>query len=485
MFITMAVALFTSRAILAALGVEDFGIYNIVGGIVVIFSFISSSLRNATGRYISYELGKKDNYDIKKVFNVCIQCHFIIILILLLVTETIGLWMLHNVVNIPEHRSDVVDIVYQFSILTFIINIATVPFQSTIISYERMSFYAYLSIIEVVLKLLIVYFLYISPIDRLITYSILMSLVTFTLLSIYYYYCTQKLDLGHYKYTKDNALMKRILVFSGMSMINGGASVVSIQGGNILMNMFYGVITNAAAGIANQVSTHVYAFVSNFQSAFQPQIIKLYACKDNYNLKKLINRASLASFYLMLIISVPILYETDYILSLWLVDVPDYSSVFCRLLIISSLIDAIQAPLWMLIYGTGNIKKYTTWTSIITFLNIPIAYFLMEIGYPPYVCFLSRILTGILCSIYRVGHAKYLTDLDIKDYLKGVYIRPLIICVLIFLYCFLSYNINITSSIFNIFISFIICCILIIIIGFDTSDRTIVYNLIINKLQKK
>lgn len=486
MFVIMGIGLYTSREILSALGVQDFGIYNIVGGVVLVFSFITSSLRNSTQRFISFELGKENINKVRNIYNISIECHILILFVILLLAESIGLCILHTFINIPVERSGVVDIVYQLSILTFCFNILQVPFQSTVISYEKMSFYAYLSIVEVFLKLFIVLLLYLAPYDKLIEYSVLMTFVSFLILCIYYYYCTYKLKLGHYNKTRNHTIFIDILKFSSFSMINGSASVLSIQGGNILINMFSGVVANAAAGIANQVSSQIYAFVSNFQSAFQPQIVKLYAANDFVSLDKLITRTSLASYYLILLISVPIFCETQYILELWLVEVPSYSSIFCKWLIIYFLIDAIQAPLWMLIYGTGNIKGYTIWSSFFIFLNIPITWLLLKLGYPPYVFFISRATMNFFCSIYRIYDVKRLINYDILIYLKNVCLRASLITLLIGSYIIVSDNLFFQgrSNLLNICLSLGFTLLCISLLGFNSADKKIILNLILTKIKR-
>lgn len=430
MFVTMAIGLITSRVILKTLGVDDFGIYNIVGGVVILFSFISNSLRNATQRFLSYELGKKNEKGLRQILNVSISCHVLIGIVLLILSETIGLWFVKTQLNIPVERQYAADWVYQFSILTFLLHIFQVPYNATIISYEKMSFYAYVSIVEVLLKLGIVYLLLVASWDKLIVYSALVSVVAFIILIMNAGYCRWKLKTGKLILGYNKELFGRLMKFSGWSMVNGSSILFAQQGGNILLNIFKGISANAAFGIANQVTNAVYAFVSNFQYAFQPQIVKLYALGNKAELYKLINRTSLVSFYLLLLIAIPFSIEADYVIKLWLGTVPAYSANFCILMIVYFLLDSIQAPLWMLIYGTGEIKTYTLWTASLTILNIPISLLLLKCGYSIYSVFYVRVLLNIACCCYRVFYIKRYTGFPGTAYLKNVILRASLVAVI-------------------------------------------------------
>ena len=380
MLVTLVVTLYTSRVILKTLGIDDFGIYNVVGGVVILFSFISTSLRSATQRFISYELGLGEKGDVNKVYSVSMICHFIMALVILVLAETVGLWFVENKLIIPVDRMVAARWVYQFTILTFLANVFQAPFHATIIAYETMSFYAYVSIFDVALKLGVAFLITVSPFDKLIAYAALLSVASIVSLVIPLIYCKAKLKIGKLRLIKEKELFGHIMGYSGWTMFNGCAVVSAQQGGNILLNIFNGVAANGAFGIANQVSTAIYGFVANFQSAFQPQIVKQYAAQENESLYKLIDRASIFSYYLLLLIAVPFCVSTDYVLSLWLGSNPEYASGFCQLLIIYFLMDAFQAPLWMLIGAKGNIKEYTIWSTSLIFLNIPLSWLLLHLG---------------------------------------------------------------------------------------------------------
>lgn len=470
MFITMAVGLYTSRVVLQTLGIDDYGIYNIVGGIVILFSFISNALRNATQRFLSFEIGKTTDGNVQKIFNISIQSHIIICLLLFLLAETIGLWFCLTQLNVPVSRENIINYVYQFSVITFLVQVIQVPFYSAIISYERMSFYTYISILESFIKLVLVYLLIVSPWDKLVVYSALIAVASVIILLANVLYCIIKLGLNSFYIEKDKHYFKSMMSFSGWSMANGCATMFSQQGANYFMNIFSGVAANAAFGIANQVSAIIYSFVSNFQSAFQPQIVKQYAAKDYDTLNKLIFRSSLLSYYLLLLIVISFGVEANYLLEKWLGVVPDNTSIFCILLLCYFLIDAIQAPIWMLTYGTGNIKKYTIVTAIMTILNLPLAWLLLYYQKPLYSIFVVKILLNICCCVYRMIYVNKHINFPSLEYVKKVGFRAICVTMIILVSIRLISLFNI-QPVINILISCICSGMIILLLGFDSSDR--------------
>lgn len=484
MFITMAVGLFTSRVVLRTLGIDGYGIYNIVGGIVVLFSFISNALRNATQRYLSYEIGKKEAGDVQRVFNMTIQCHIVIGLFLFIIAETVGLWFATTQLNIPAGRESAVAYVYQFSVLTFIIQILQVPFNSSIISSEKMSFYAYISIFETLLKLGLVYMLVILPCDKLVLYSVLMALVSLIVLLIYIFYVFFSIGLRRFYYVRDYGLFKGIMGFSSMSMLNGCANLFAQQGSNIFINIFNGVAANAAFGIASQVSSIIYGFVSNFQSAFQPQIVKQYAAKQYESLKRLIFRTSSLSYYLLLIITIPFAFEANYVLKLWLGIVPENASIFCIMLLCYFLLDAIQAPIWMLTYGTGNIKQYTVVTGLLTILNLPISWRLLYLHYPLYSVFVVRIILNFLCCIYRMIYVHKYIDFPSVEYFVKVCMRALLVTTVSIVIILIIKQFNMYPML-SILIYALVTIGCVFTYGFNKDDRNAVLLLITSKIKRQ
>ena len=485
MLVTLVVTLYTSRVILKTLGIDDFGIYNVVGGVVILFSFISTSLRSATQRFVSYELGLGEKGDVNKVYSVSMICHFIMAVIIILLAETIGLWFVENKLNIPTERMVAARWVYQFTILTFLANVFQAPFHAIIIAYEKMSFYAYVSIFDVALKLGVAFLILASPFDKLITYAVLLSVASIVSLLIPLIYCKLILKIGRLRIIKEKGLFGNIMGYSGWTMFNGCAVVSAQQGGNILLNIFNGVAANGAFGIANQVSTAIYGFVANFQSAFQPQIVKQYAAQENESLFKLIDRTSIFSYYLLLLIAVPFCVSTDYILTLWLGSNPEFASGFCQLLIVYFLMDALQAPLWMLIGAKGNIREYTIWSTSIIFLNIPLSWLLLHLGCSVYIVFIVRASLNFLTCIIRPFYvSRIIESFSLKQY-GAVILRALIVTAVIFIpYSFLFGIIDIWHPLVRIAISFIYTIIVIITIGLKKEERTWLNQIVREKFHK-
>jgi O-antigen/teichoic acid export membrane protein len=474
MLITMLVTLYTSRVVLNVLGVEDFGVYNIIGGVVILFSFLNNAMSNATQRFLSYDLGKEDTFQLKKTFSMSITAHISISLLVFVLSETVGLWFINTHLNIPANRMNAANWVFQFTIMTFIINIIRVPYNASIIAYEKMSFFAYISIIEVLLKLLVVYLLLITDMDKLIFYSFLMFLVSFLVSIIYKEYCNKKFTICRYHFSWNKNLYVKLMSFSGWSMLGGIANIGAQQGANILLNIFSGVTSNAAFGIANQVSNAVYSFVSNFQLAFNPQIIKLYSVGDNNNLHKLMFRTSLFSYYLLLIIAVPFLINTETVLQLWLKNVPDYSVVFCQLMIIYYLIDSIQAPLWNAIYATGQIRTYQLWLSGLLILNIPLSYYLLRIGMSPSIVLAVRVGLNFISAIIRTIYIKYCINFPSMKYLIDVVLKAVIVTIVAFTLSIVIKN-NISATIAGFLwatvLSVIVTGLIMYLIGINKNER--------------
>ena len=395
MLMIMVVNLYTSRVILQALGVEDFGLYNVVGGVVVLFTFINNAMVTSTQRFLNFEIGKNDYEEARNVFSTSLNIHFIIAVIFLVLAETIGLWFLNTYLQIPDGREIAANWVYQFSILVSILNIIRSPYNAAIIAHEHMSFYAYVSIIEVVLKLAIVYMVYLFA-DRLIAYAFLMMIVTLIILGAYYIFCKKKYSICKYKFEYNKKRYLELASFSGWSLFGSMANMGASQGVNIILNMFFGVTVNAAMGIANQVNAAVYQFVSSFQTAFNPQIIKSYAAGDRTYFISLIMNTSRYSFLLLFLLALPIYICCPEILSIWLGTVPEYAVEFCRLMLVFSLIDAVQGPLWVSAQATGKIRNYQIIMSTLILLNLPVSYLLLRL----FFIFELAILTKVIIYIF-------------------------------------------------------------------------------------
>lgn len=475
MLLIMGVTLYTSRVVLQVLGVEDFGIYNVVGGIVVLFTFVNSAMITSTQRFLNYELGRGNQEATQKVFSASITIHLGIALLTLLLAETVGLWFLDNYIKYPLGREYAVMLTYQFTILSTCINILRTPFNAAIIAHERMSFYAYISVIEVVLRLLIVFLLALSFWDRLILYSVLTFVVFFLVLICYYLYCRHSFAVCKYICFWDKRIYLDLLGFSGWSLFGGVANMGASQGLNILLNIFFGVTVNAAMGIANQVHVAVSSFVGSFQTAFNPQIVKSYASGDKYYFINLIMHTSKYSYFLLFAISLPLYICCEEILTLWLGDVPEYTVSFCRLMILFSLLDAIQGPLWVSVQATGKIRNYQILMSIIILSNLPISYLFLKLGYEPEYVLVIKVLLNVFILFVRLWYLRRLYGFPVRRYMRETILRASLVTVIVYPIVYLPLDsLNIYTRIISIIlISLTINCLSMYYIGLDFKERSL------------
>lgn len=429
MIVILVITLYTSRVILSALGASDYGIYNIVGGIVVLFSFINTALASSTQRFLNYEIGRGDESALKSVFNASIHVHVLIIIAIALLAETVGLWFLYAKISIPPGRMTAAVWVYHLSVLTFCVNVFRAPFNAAIIAKEKMQFFAYVSIVEVVLKLLIVYMLLLSPIDRLVYYGCLTLGVNIVITLAYIFYCRRRFSFIVIRRRCTWESMKPLLGFSVWSCFGNISNLVSSQGLNIVLNLFFGVTVNAAMGIANQVSSAVFGFVGNFQTAFTPQIVQLYARDEAILFRKLIYRASKVSFFLYWIMLLPMLLNSSYILQLWLKDVPDYTNAFVQVILIDQICFALAGPLWTAAQATGRIRNYMLVVGTLNIMTLPFAYIGLRAGLPPTSVILVKIAFDISTYVYRLFFLRRETAFAIRAYLGNALLPICLVCL--------------------------------------------------------
>jgi len=420
MLLIMVISLFTVRIVLQTLGVEDYGIYNVVAGIVVMFSFLSNTMASSSQRYFAFELGKEDYLRLKKVFSISLMVYFGIALVVLLLAETLGLWFLNTKMTIPPNRMEAANWIYQFSIFSFLITIITIPYNAVIIAREKMGIYAYVSIIEAALKLLIVYLLVFFSFDKLKLYGILLFGVTLIITGIYRTYCRKKYEECRFQFYRDKDFFKELIGYSGWNLYGALAGVFKNQGINILLNIFFGPIVNAARGVAFQVNSAINQFVSNFYTAVHPQITKSYAVGERKEMMNLVFQSSKFCFYLMLFLSVPVLIETPFILKLWLTELPDYVVIFTRLVILNTLIDAMSYPLITAAQATGKIMKYQLIVGSMLFLNLPLSYILLKFGLPPEITLYVSIVISILCLFMRAFMLRSMVGMSVRAYFTDV-----------------------------------------------------------------
>ena len=361
MGVSMLVGLYTSRVVLQALGVEDYGIYNVVGSFIVAFTFISGPLGTATQRFLNFELGKGECGRLNKVLNLSLYIYIILAAILFVVIEIVGVWFLNCKMQIPAERLNAATFAFHMSVLTLLLSLVKTPFEALIIAYEKMSFYAYASIADVVLKLLNALILVCFSFDKLKVYSINLLIIAFVVNGLIVFYCVcnfKNVKIQSPRDNRDPCLFKELMSFSGWSLFGSVANMTANQGLNLLLNIFFGVVVNAAMGVATQVSAAINQFVSNFQVAFKPQLIKYYASGELDALRKLIMSASKYSYLLLFALVCPVVFNIDIILYLWLKNPPQYAAGFCVMMLIYALLESLSAPMWMTVQATGNIKKY-------------------------------------------------------------------------------------------------------------------------------
>lgn len=490
MLFTMAVSLYTSRVVLNTLGVEDFGIYNVVGGVVTMFAFLNSAMASGTQRFLSFELGKKDYEQLNRVFSMSINIHATIAIVIFILAETIGLWLLNTQLTIPEERMIAANWVYQFSVFALIITIMSVPYNAAIIAHERMKAFAYVSIIEVSLKLIIVFILDIFDYDKLKLYAILIFGISFVIRLVYGIYCKKNFKECSYIYFWDKSLYKTLLSFAGWNLWGNIASVTMNQGINILLNIFFGPTINAARGIAFQVNSAVNNFVNNFMMAINPQIVKSYASNEYLYMHQLIYKGAKYSYFLIFTLSVPLLIKTETIIAWWLNIVPDYTIIFIRLILINTLIDSISGPLITGAQASGKIKLYQSVIGSFLLLILPISYLLLKFKFPAqsviYVSiavsliilyirlFILRKLIGIklyfffnrvLIPIIAVSISSLIISISINNYLKSNFINTIVVI-----------SLSILASILSIYF-----------LGLNNSEKIIIKKTIskLNKINKK
>jgi len=423
MLITMAVSLYTSRVVLNTLGVEDYGIYNVVGGVVLMFSSINTTMATAVQRFMNFEMGRKDQKKLNLIFNTSIILHIGIAFIIFILIESIGVWFLNTKMNIAPERMGAANWVLQFSLFAFVVTILSVPYNAAIIANERMKAFAFISIFEVSLKLLIVFMLVWFSFDKLKLYAVLVFVVSVIIRIFYGIYSKRHFEECHFHWQWDKALFKEMTFFAGWNMIGVTSGLLRTQGVNIVLNLFFGTVINAAMGIANQVKQAIESFVNNFLTALNPQITKSYAAGERSYLMNLVFRGSRYGFYLLLFLTLPVLIETEFILRAWLKIVPEYAVIFVRLILILSIIESLSKTLIQTMFATGEIRNYQLIVGGITLLNLPLSILFLYLEYPPPVIFIVAIGIAIIALFVRLIMLSSMVGFSIKKYFINVIIN--------------------------------------------------------------
>lgn len=477
MIFTMAVTLYTSRVILNTLGVQDYGIYNVAGGVINMFSFINVAIGTGTMRFITYQLGKGNFNKLQTTFCTCIQIHLLISTLTILLAETVGLWFLYEKLVIPADRFDAALWVYQCAILATVVNIMSTPYNADIIAHEKMSAFAYISVLEVVLKLVIVYILVISPIDKLKLYAVLFLIVQLIIRYIYGHYCAKHFAETKYKFVFDKPLFREMMSFSGWNFFGALSGVAYTQGINMLLNMFFGPIVNAARGISVQVQGAIQQFVGNFQTALNPQITKTYAQGDLHSMHLLMFRSAKFSYFLLLLLTLPVIFETHFILQLWLGIVPEHTVIFLRIMLCTALIYTMANPMITANQATGEVRTYQMVIGCLLIMILPLSYVALKLGFPAYSVFIVHFIMESICQVARMVLLRNTIQLKLKDYFLGIYRPVLFVTVLSLIVPTIIYQ-YMNDGIFSFFSVCVVCAVSVMLcsyyLGLSRHEREVI-----------
>lgn len=485
MFFTMAVSLYTSRVVLTTLGVSDYGVYSIVGGIVSSFGFINASMANATQRFLSFAIGENDLVKLKNIFSASLTLHIFMGVLFVVIAETLGLWFLNNKLIIQEDRLFAANVVFHLSVFTFVVGIIQVPYNALLIAKEKMDVFAYMSILEVFLKLTIVFLLPVIDFDHLIVYAGLYLLASIIIRIAYKVYCSRNFVESRYVFYYEKQLFKKLLSFSGWTMFGSMSVVAKNQGINILLNIFFGTVLNAAYGITMQVLSAVSIFLINLQVAFRPQIIMNYANGNIENFHNIVYKSSKFSYFLMLVIICPLLLNLEFILKLWLTLVPDYVVMFVTLSLISLLIDSVSEPLIIANQATGNVKWFQIIEGVLIIMNVPASYVLLKLNANPLTVFYVSMVLNSIALFVRIALVRKV--IETKQFFVVTLFRVFVVSALVFTVVFLlRINIGKSSTIFEFVLqsSLVFCStiVFIFLLGLESSERIMLTNFLKQKL---
>lgn len=436
MLLTLGVALYTSRIVLEVLGASDYGLYNVVGGVVTMLAFLNSSIGSGTSRFLAFELGRENKERLSVVFNVALVSHIIIALLILFIAESIGLWFVNTQLVFPSERSFAVNVVYQVSILTAMLQFTQVPYNADIIAHEEMGVYAYVAIAEVFLKLVMVIILkYVTTSDALIAYSLMLFAVQVIILSSYRIYCMQHYSESKWKFVRDVAVYKEIFTFSGWDVVGGLTVVTQGHGINILLNIYFGPVINAARAISYQVQGAFLQFTNNFMTAVTPELVKSYARKEYKATIRLVNDSALYSYYLLMLLVIPVMFRLPQLLGLWLGDYPEHTVVFTQIILALMMLRSLARPVINAIHATGDIKNLNLYAGILGLFPLPVAWLALHLGAPAVTTFWILFLWGIFANIAEniILKTKMRGVFSIREHLLYVYVRSFFVTCLFLL----------------------------------------------------
>ena len=432
MIVTMLIGLFSVRIVLQALGEVDYGVYNVVAGVVTMMAFLNNALSSSTQRFLSYELETGSIARLKSIFSTSLTLYVLLCLLIIVLAETVGLWFVNTQLNIPTERMRAANWIYQFSIISFVFSILSAPYNACVISHERMDFYAYVSIGEAVLKLALIYLLLVFTGDKLIIYGFFLMILSFLLWICYFIYCRFHFEESEWSLRIDKSLTKEISSFTGWGVWGAVSNIFKNQGINIVLNISFGVIVNTARGLAYQVDAAINTLVQNFYSAVKPQLIKSYSAGQVKEMMDLMTLATRLGYFLMLAVSSIFFFEIEYIYSLWLGNIPPpHTTTFTKLVLIGNLFTVLAQPLVMIIHASGKVARYQFWSGIIWMMVLPISYLLLRIVHDSNIPFIVIVIASIAYWVLTTIQCKNIVSMPIREYGKLVaHLIPTTICTL-------------------------------------------------------
>lgn len=488
MFLNMGVGLFTAGIVLNTLGISDYGIYNIVGGFVSMFGFLNASMSTATRRFLSFDIGKNDTEQLRKTFSTTVTIHIAIALLIVLALETFGLWYINHKLNVPADRLDAVNIVFQFSVLSAFFGIIQVPYNALITAHERFNVYTYISFLELAFKLVILYLLIHIQHDKLILYAVMLFISSFIIRMVYRIYCRRNFPESRYQFYYDKNYFKTLIAFTGWNLFGEIASLARGQGNNLLLNIFFGTVMNAAYGVTTMLQGVVTNFVSNFQVAVNPQIIKSFSSGNKERSFKLMFQSSKFSFGLMLMMIAPILASLKFILDIWLKNYPQQSLLFIHIALFTVLVDTLSNPLMMGLQATGNIKMYQAVVGTLVFLNLPVSYILIRITNQPQMVFMTALVLAFIALWFRLYFLKRNMKFPVNLFVKEVLFKVVILGVAILLIWFGVSQIDIDNKWILFFVKsgvlFFSAGFLAYLILFNATEKGNIKGMIMKKIRK-
>lgn len=484
----MTISFFVTRIVLERLGVEDYGIYNVVGGMVSMFAIFSSALTSAITRFITFELGQNHQRNLKLNFSTSMTILICLAILFIIVSEPLGIWFINDKMRIAPERIGAAHWVFQCSIITFAINLISIPYNALIIAHEKMKAFAYISMLEVGLKLLVAFALFIPYFDTLKLYAVMLALVALCIRFVYASYAAKNFDETHTRLIYNKEKCKEILSFTGWTCIGGSASILNNQGVNVLLNIFFGTAINAARGITTQVNNAIWSFSSNFMVAVNPQIIKSYASGDFQRTEFLVFQSARLSLYLIMFLSLPVLIETKFLLNIWLTSIPAETVIFIRILLLQTILESISIPLQYLNQATGNIKIYQIIAGGILLLNFPISWLFLKLGFSAQSVYYVALVIAFVGLIGRLSVLSRQTGLNARKFFVTIFLKGVLVFTLSVSLPFVFihyYSENTLHNILGLIICVLWSCLIIWTMGLSKAEKHKIVTKVRTIIQKR